>query len=76
MFVALSDFADIFVKLRYPLGDILNQSHRRSFSVRVPVVWKRQLIDGHTFSSRSEKWLELPKSCMQHEATTALKLNV
>ena len=33
--------ADIFVKLRYPLWDILNQSHRRSSSVRVPIVWEK-----------------------------------
>ena len=56
LFVALSDFADVLltfsVKLQYPLWD-MNQLHRQSSSVKVLIVWQRQLIDSQTFSSRS-----------------------
>ena len=79
VFVALSDFADVLVKsfLRHSY----QHSYQRSSSVTVSIAWKRQLIDGQTFSSvslsRSKKWLRLPKFCstkQQHMAT--LKLNV
>ena len=46
------------------------------FFVRVPIVWKRQVINGQTFSSSSEKCLQLPKFCMQHEATTQAEVEV
>ena len=59
-----------FCEIAVSFVNILNQSPRRSSSVRVSIVWKRQLIDGQTFSSRSEKWQQSPKFCMQHETRT------
>ena len=82
VFVALSDFADVLLTFLWNCGILCetvwtnhDNAPRRSASVRIPIVWKRQLIDSQTFSSRSEKWLQFPKFYMQYEATT-LKFNV
>ena len=50
VFVVLSDFADVlltfFVKLRYPLWDILNQWHRQSSYVKRRLFGKDNLLTG------------------------------